>query len=60
MTRRFCTVFFCDTVGDRLCCSTCRLRKDCGSPCLNHPSRCRLEDTKRRCNRYDTREKGAP
>ena len=60
MTRRYCKVFYCPTVGDRLCCSTCRLRKDCGAYCLNHPSRCRLEDTTRRSNRYDPPEKSAP
>ena len=58
MTRRYCKVFHCDTVGDRLCCSCCCLRKDCGNPCLNHPSRCRLEDVQRRRNALDPRKEG--
>ena len=58
MTRRYCKVFHCNTVGDRLCCNCCRLFKDCGNPCLNHPSRCRLEDVKRRRNALDPRKKG--
>lgn len=58
MTRRYCKVFHCNTVGDKLCCSCCRLRKDCGNPCLNHPSRCRLEDVQRRRNALDPRKEG--
>lgn len=58
MTRRYCKAFHCDTVGDWLCCSCCRLRKDCGNPCLNHPSRCRLEDVQRRRNALDPRKEG--
>ena len=41
---RFCLRFYCDERGDRYCCADCRLRRDCAHPCLNHPSRCRLED----------------
>ena len=42
--RRYCKTFYCDDVGERLCCASCRFRRDCGNPCLNHPSRCGLED----------------
>ena len=42
--QRFCKQFYCDERGDRFCCADCRLRRDCANPCLNHPSRCRLED----------------
>lgn len=42
--RRYCRIFYCDDVGERLCCASCRFRRDCGNPCLNHPSRCGLED----------------
>lgn len=45
--RRYCRTFFCDHVGDRICCAACRWRKDCTNPCLNHPSRCGLEDAER-------------
>lgn len=41
---RYCTRFYCDQRGDRHCCSDCYLRRDCANPCLNHPSRCGLED----------------
>ena len=42
---RFCRQFYCDERGDRYCCTDCYLRRDCGNPCLNHPSRCGLEDS---------------
>lgn len=45
---RFCKTFYCDNMGDRICCSSCPWRRDCSDPCLNHPSRCGLEDTKKR------------
>lgn len=41
---RYCKRFYCDDRGDRICCADCYLRRDCGNPCLNHPSRCGLED----------------
>lgn len=41
---RFCSRFYCDQRGDRYCCADCYLRRDCANPCLNHPSRCGLED----------------
>ena len=44
--RRYCKTFYCDDVGERLCCASCRFRRDCGNPCLNHPSRCGLEDVR--------------
>lgn len=43
--QRYCRQFYCDERGDRFCCADCRLRRDCRNPCLNHPSRCNLEDT---------------
>ena len=42
---RFCRNFYCDTMGERICCSSCHWLRDCANPCLNHPSRCGLEDT---------------
>ena len=42
--QRFCLRFYCDERRDRFCCADCYLRKDCAYPCLNHPSRCKLED----------------
>ena len=44
---RFCKTFHCDTMGDRVCCCTCPWVRDCSYPCLNHPSRCGLEDKDR-------------
>lgn len=44
-TPRMCQRFYCDWRGDRYCCADCWNLKDCVNPCLNHPSRCRLEDT---------------
>ena len=45
---RFCSRFHCDHMGDRYCCATCFWRETCPNPCLNHPSRCGLEDAARR------------
>lgn len=42
--QRFCLQFYCPERGDRYCCADCYLRRDCPNPCLNHPSRCRLEN----------------
>lgn len=42
--QRYCMIFYCDKRGERFCCADCHLRRDCANPCLNHPSRCRLED----------------
>ena len=41
---RYCRQFYCDVRGDRYCCADCRFYRDCGNPCLNHPSRCGLMD----------------
>lgn len=49
---RYCKNFYCDVRGDRLCCADCWQRRDCPNPCMNHPSRCRLEDKDRR-NKQD-------
>ena len=56
---RYCKRFYCDEQRERICCSSCRVRRDCANPCLNHPSRCGLENIERRM-RNDPREKGAP
>lgn len=48
---RFCRNFYCDEMGERICCSSCPWVKDCSNPCLNHPSRCGLED-KEKAERY--------
>lgn len=42
---RMCLRFYCDERGDRYCCIDCKLYADCLSHCLNHPIRCKLEDT---------------
>ena len=52
-TVKYCKVFHCDQRGDRFCCSTCRLARDCGNPCLNNPVRCKLEDVRRRVTEED-------
>lgn len=41
---RFCKRFYCDERHERICCADCFLRRDCANPCLNHPTRCGLED----------------
>ena len=46
-TIKFCTRFHCDGRRDRYCCATCFYRERCLNPCLNHPSRCGLEDKAR-------------
>lgn len=45
---RWCKTFHCDARGDRFCCADCWQRRDCLSPCLNHPTRCKLEDTEKK------------
>ena len=45
--KRYCKRFYCDHMGERICCASCRYRRDCDNPCLNHPSRCGLEDLTR-------------
>ena len=45
---RYCKTFHCDERGDRFCCADCWMLRDCGNPCLNHPSRCKLEDTEKK------------
>lgn len=41
---RYCKRFYCDERRDRYCCADCHLWRDCSNRCLNHPSRCGLED----------------
>lgn len=43
-TPRMCQRFYCDWRGDRYCCRDCWHLTDCDNPCLNDPSRCKLED----------------
>lgn len=50
-TSRYCRTFMCDYRGDRYCCADCYQRADCPNPCLNHPSRCGLENTDKRRKR---------
>lgn len=45
---RYCRTFHCDARGDRYCCADCWMRADCPNPCLNHPSRCGLENKEKR------------
>lgn len=42
--QRHCLRFYCNERRDRFCCADCRMRRDCANPCLNHPTRCGLED----------------
>lgn len=57
--KRYCKRFYCDHLGDRICCASCRYRRDCSNPCLNHPSRCGLEDVKRKeDDANDSRKEG--
>ena len=42
---RYCKQFLCIERGEKYCCAGCYMRDFCSNPCLNHPSRCRLEDT---------------
>lgn len=46
--RRYCQRFYCDRWRERVCCASCREADDCRNRCLNHPSRCRLEDVEKR------------
>ena len=48
---RWCKTFHCNARGDRYCCADCWMRTDCPDPCLNHPSRCGLENTAKRGER---------
>lgn len=45
---RYCNIFYCDHKRDFICCASCQSRGRCRSRCLNHPDRCRQEDTNRR------------
>lgn len=45
---KYCNIFYCDIVGDWLCCTTCNYSAACLDRCLNDPGRCRLEDVRRR------------
>lgn len=58
MARRYCKRFRCSVLGDKICCTTCHFRRDCAEPCLNHPSRCKLEDVERRKRDDDPRKEG--
>ena len=42
---RMCQRFYCDHMGERVCCADCPERRICANPCRNDPSRCKLEDT---------------
>lgn len=57
-TIRFCKIFHCDARGGQYCCADCKQYADCFNPCLNHPSRCGLENVSKRRDRDDPREKG--
>lgn len=35
-----CNLFYCDHVGERLCCRECKRYDRCVNKCLNHPERC--------------------
>ena len=45
---RYCNIFYCDHKRDFVCCASCQSRGRCRNRCLNHPDRCRQEDTNRR------------
>lgn len=42
--RQKCSRFFCQGLGDNVCCVDCPedSKRTCKYPCLNHPSRCGL------------------
>lgn len=44
---KYCKLFYCDKRKEKICCTTCQSRGRCRNRCLNDPSRCRSEDTKR-------------
>ena len=50
---RMCQRFYCDWRGDRYCCRDCGHYVSCNNACLNHPSRCGLEDLSGRVRRED-------
>lgn len=41
---RYCERFFCDTIGERICCHDCKRYQEgvCSNHCLNDPAKCRL------------------
>ena len=51
---RMCSRFFCDRMHDRFCCRDCGRYVSCDNACLNHPSRCGLEDLSGRVRREET------
>ncbi len=42
--QRLCSRFLCNIREGRFCCADCKLKPQCVNPCLNNPSRCKLED----------------
>ena len=55
---KYCNIFYCGIVNDWICCSTCEYGEVCLDRCLNDPSRCRLEDVRRRTeDAHETEEK---
>ena len=55
---RYCRNFYCDQMGERICCSSCPWVRDCSNPCLNHPSRCGLEDKEKAEREGDAGRRG--
>lgn len=54
--KHYCKVFRCEYHGDKICCAYCRDLWSCADRCLNHPSRCKLEDKKRRIDHGQPQE----
>ena len=53
--KRYCKTFYCDHLGDRVCCVSCRFYLHCENSCQNHFLHCGLEDKERKAN--DPRQK---
>ncbi len=45
---RKCKQFYCGFRHGNFCCADCRRRSRCENPCLNDPSRCKLEEKRGR------------
>ena len=43
---KYCSIFYCDRMRERVCCASCENRSRCRRPCLNDPDRCGLEEKK--------------
>lgn len=51
---KYCHIFYCGIVTEWICCATCVYNEVCLDRCLNDPSRCRMEDVRRRTEDSET------